>query len=95
MIKSSRSENYILEVAKEISFSEKKFNLDMLLDEWKLLRIQSFVYDPNQKEDNFWNNIINLKSDDNKPKYLLVSTILKTSLFVSHSIAIVGLNILL
>lgn len=66
-----------------------EINVDLLLDEWRLLKSEKDVisFIPGQRIDHFWRNIFQLKNAVGAEKYPIVQEVVKMCLCISHGSA--------
>lgn len=80
--KSSRSSKDIVEMAKALPIDVK---IDMLLDEWNLLRREKDELGSEEwRVDKYWNQFFHIKSASEDFKFPKVSMVVKAALSVSH-----------
>ncbi|KAL4148221.1 hypothetical protein QTP88_002503 [Uroleucon formosanum] len=83
-LKVDRSIRYIVNIFEFMSF---KFDSSLLIDEWRLLRLEKITMPLNDRIDHYWNNIFEIKNNFGDQKYPFITKVVKAALTLSHGSA--------
>lgn len=83
-LKVDRSIRYIVKISEFMPF---KFDSSLLIDEWRLLRLEKTTIPLNNRIDHYWNNIFDIKNNFGDQKYPFITKVVKAALTLSHGSA--------